>query len=396
MVQSLNSLSDHISSSGFAGDIGGKPVVISGYYGFGNLGDEAILEVLLNDLRSLVPAEDIVVLSANPMQTHSTFAVHAVDRWDAQNFFALLNNSRLLISGGGGLFQDVRSPGSAIYYGAQIVTARWLGVPVLIYAQGIGPLNTVIGKVAARSSFACATKILLRDDESVRLVRRNWLLDAERTADPVWALEQSDLPASTRAFMDSLKAEAGSNLLIGLSLRESVYMSESQLVDLANCLHEQTPPGAIFLCLPLQADQDAKVLETVAGALRAQGRDVRFLRPEPLKRPSQWLNLMSYFSVVVGMRLHALIMALKVGVPVVGINYDPKVQRLLAEFRQPILNLTKDRNSAEWSKTLRGAFIRLPELSEIARKQAESAKNVACQNFYSLARILGMQRDPRI
>src|SRR4030095_12973185 len=88
--------------------------------------------------------------------------------------------------------------------------------------------------------------------------------------------------------------------------------------------------------------------------------------------------------------------ALKNGVPVVGINYDPKIERLLSEFRQPILNLTKDANPAKWSKTLKGALIRAPELSQTARQQAESAKNLACQNFYSLARILGMQRDPRI
>src|SRR4026208_914587 len=103
MVHSLNSLSDHISTSAFAEEITGKPVLISGYYGFSNLGDEAILEVLLQDLQKLIARQDIVVLSDNPMQTNATFGVHAVDRWDGQSFLSLLSRCRLFISGGGGL-----------------------------------------------------------------------------------------------------------------------------------------------------------------------------------------------------------------------------------------------------------------------------------------------------
>jgi polysaccharide pyruvyl transferase CsaB len=370
--------------------------VVSGYYGYGNLGDEAILEVLLTDLQNLVPKQEIVVLSANPMQTNAAFGVHAVDRWDGQKLFGLLNHTRLFISGGGGLFQDVRSPGSALYYGAQIVLARGLGVPVLIYAQGIGPLNTAVGNAAARGSFSCATKILVRDDESHRLVRRNWLLDAERTADPVWALVPSDLPEATSAFMDKAKRESGDRPLVGVSLRQSPHLSAAQIPQLAESLDASAPDGSIFVGLPLQADLDLDVLGLLGEELKKRDRDFQLLPAEGLKLPSQWLNIMSYFDVVVGMRLHALIMALKSGVPVVGINYDPKIERLLAEFHQPILNLTKDANPSQWSKTLTSAFFHLHSLSEEASKTAESAKNLACQNFCSLARMLGMQRDPRI
>ena len=95
-------------------------VVISGYYGFGNLGDEAILEQLLNDLKRLVPADNIVVLSANPAYTTSLYQVRSINRWQISTLLPVLKQARLFISGGGGLFQDTRSIGSVLYYAGQI------------------------------------------------------------------------------------------------------------------------------------------------------------------------------------------------------------------------------------------------------------------------------------
>ena len=99
-------------------------VLISGYYGFGNLGDEAILESIIRELEKSVSKDKIVVLSNDPEKHRKTYGVAAVTRWKLASLLKLLPKAKLFISGGGGLFQDTNSPGSTIYYGGQIALAR--------------------------------------------------------------------------------------------------------------------------------------------------------------------------------------------------------------------------------------------------------------------------------
>ncbi len=169
-------------------------VIIAGYYGFDNLGDELILEALLNELSSLHAREDIVVLSQNPDKTTALFAVKSINRWHWLDYLKLLRKTKLLVSGGGGLFQDRTGFGSVIFYSAQIMLARLCGAKVLIYAQGLGPLQKIFSEKLTRLALQQASKITLRDHNSLALARR-WGLPAQLTADPVWSLPASPLPA---------------------------------------------------------------------------------------------------------------------------------------------------------------------------------------------------------
>ncbi|MBP7578818.1 MAG: polysaccharide pyruvyl transferase family protein, partial [Candidatus Obscuribacter sp.] len=117
---------------------GRKLVVVSGYYGFNNLGDEAILEELVSELKTLVALEDIVVLSQDPNATANLYGVKAINRWQISKIAGLMGQTKLFISGGGGLFQDTGSIKSVIYYGGLINIARMAGAKVMAYAQGLG------------------------------------------------------------------------------------------------------------------------------------------------------------------------------------------------------------------------------------------------------------------
>ena len=86
-----------------------KTVVLSGYYGFDNAGDEAVCKSIISDLRALDPQLNIVVLSNQPEKTALTYQVSAVNRWKLLPILKTLKNADLLISGGGSLLQDVSS-----------------------------------------------------------------------------------------------------------------------------------------------------------------------------------------------------------------------------------------------------------------------------------------------
>ena len=369
-------------------------VVVSGYYGFANLGDEAILEQLTNELKRLVPASKIVILSNRPHETQRLYGVRAVNRWSLPALAGLLPKTRLFVSGGGGLMQDTRSAGSPIYYGGQILMARALGARTIVYCQGLGPLRSAIARIACRAALTLCEAISVRDDQSL-LLAEGWGLKAERSADPVWGLDATALPEQVLSQLAMLKAAGGSGAppLIGLSLRESAQFNADYLQALDQALADALPAEACLLLLPLQKDMDEPLLDQFGQLWMRRGRKFDKIDPLALERPSQWISLMSELDFLVAMRLHALIMALRQGVPVVGLAYDPKVTFVLRDFDQTILNLTKEAAKDDWKTLIKQAFLGRAELSKQAIAKAASAKDLSCQNFNLLARILGMQSD---
>lgn len=369
-------------------------VIVSGYYGFANLGDEAILEEIVCELKRVLPSDRIVVLSAKPQETEESFAVRAAPRSDIVGLVGLMRKAQLLVSGGGGLFQDTKSPGSAIFYASHVWLARGLGARAVVYAQGVGPLHTPLARLATRSAFGLCDSISVRDSSSLALVKA-WGLKAELTADPVWCLEPTPLPEAIEALLAELVSERAEDCpLVGLSLRPSKELTDSRLSELEMALEDSLPAGTRLLMLPLQKAQDEPLLNRFAERWRAKGKEVRAIDPSRLTRPSQWITLLSKLDLLVSMRLHALIMALRSAVPTVGIAYDPKVERLLTEFEQPILILTNESEKGSWKSTIKQAFSARGELSRRAVGKAEAAKKLACQNFNHISRILSMQSDP--
>lgn len=146
-------------------------VVLSGYFGFDNVGDEAILFSIIRALRKLEPAIEITVLSNNPAETAATYGVDTVNRWNIAEVRAALRSADGLISGGGSLMQDATSGKTIPYYAGVIKLAQIAKVPVFIYSQGIGPINGTLGKWLVKSVFNKCAGITVRDEASFALLR---------------------------------------------------------------------------------------------------------------------------------------------------------------------------------------------------------------------------------
>ncbi len=351
-------------------------VVVSGYYGFDNLGDEAILEELLGELSEICQPDQIVVLSNAPNSTTQKYGVASANRWQLSEIAPLLRRAKLFISGGGGLFQDSSSAASVVYYGGLICLAKSLGCKTLIYAQGLGPLTRSTSRFLTRTSLGLVDRITLRDDKSMALLK-SWGLTGDLTEDPVWLLKPGKLPGAIGDQISHLKAEHG--CLVGLSLREGAGFSRAHITELAFCLDKALPERAAIIALPLQKGLDQEALNNFSQDFLALGRRCHMLPCEELSLPSQWLSLIGSLDLVVGMRLHSLIMALSSAVPVVGIAYDPKVTRVLEEFDQPNLSYTKDENQitqerkSQWLAALAKA---LKESTSYAKRPPRAPQDV--------------------
>ncbi len=102
-------------------------ILISGYYGYDNLGDEAVLETILNNIRSVIEDSEITVLSSNPIATTAKYDVNSVGRSSIMGVIKALSKCDVLISGGGSLLQDVTSRLSIFYYLLIIMFGRMMG-----------------------------------------------------------------------------------------------------------------------------------------------------------------------------------------------------------------------------------------------------------------------------
>jgi polysaccharide pyruvyl transferase WcaK-like protein len=183
---------------------------------------------------------------------------------------------------------------------------------------------------------------------------------------------------------------------MGLSIRESHHIRRSTVEAMAHSLAADASEGTVLIPLILQRNQDAELLAAFSAIWKAKGLTTLDLNFSLIDRPSQWLSLLSQMDFVVGMRFHALLMALKSGVPAVGLAYDPKVSYLMKNFEQPCLILAKSSSenndaalAAELANLVRNAISDVPNFQERAVRVTASQNQLACQNFDVIARILG-------
>jgi hypothetical protein len=112
-------------------------VTICGAYGCGNTGDDAILEAIVGQMRSIDPDMPLTVLSRNPRLTRKAYRVKAVHTFNLFGFAGALRRSSLYINGGGSLIQDVTSRRSLWFYLYTIVLAHLLRCRVMMYGCGM-------------------------------------------------------------------------------------------------------------------------------------------------------------------------------------------------------------------------------------------------------------------
>ncbi|MPN32098.1 hypothetical protein SDC9_179574 [bioreactor metagenome] len=141
-------------------------LLISGYYGFHNLGDEAILSSMQQALRQEHDNLELTVLSANPALTRSSYDVKALSRTDYRAIWKELGKTDLLISGGGSLLQDVTSSRSLQYYLLILAMSLLRGPPFMIYSQGIGPIRGSWNRRITAWILKKARVLTVRDQQS--------------------------------------------------------------------------------------------------------------------------------------------------------------------------------------------------------------------------------------
>jgi polysaccharide pyruvyl transferase CsaB len=362
---------------------------ISGSYGGMNLGDEAILRVMVTLLRSALPVE-VTVFSHQP---RDTLVRHRVDRaipvreLSRAEVLPEIERLDLLILGGGGILFDAE----AATYLREVTIAQEIGIPVMIYAVGAGPLQNPSVLRLVCNALNRAAVVTVRERRARQVLEHIGVTcDIQVTADPAFLLEPEPL---SEDISEAETVARGGNL-VSMSVREPGPAApdldqdfyHTMLANAADYMVDRLNADLLFVPMErgtLDLQHSHAVISKMAHPHRAT-----VLKGEYTS--GQVLSLMGKCTFAVGMRLHFLMFAALQGVPFVALPYAEKVLGFL-ESMDMAMPPAKQVNAGQliahidrmWdlrSQSQEQMRRALPQLKERARQTHETAVQLLLQN----------------
>jgi polysaccharide pyruvyl transferase CsaB len=364
-------------------------IAISGSYGGLNLGDEAILEGILRELRSSLDL-DIVVFSRNPKDTEKRHQVRSIPirEMHKDEVVEELKKLDLFILGGGGILFDAR----AEVFLRDVTWALELNIPVMVYAISVGPLKLPNIKQLVADVLNKTNIITVRENESKRILNDLGVTQPiEVTADPALLIK------SEKFSKEMLKME-GINpdiKLIGFSVREpgpaapdlNIDHYHGMLANAADFMIERFDAQIIFIPMESGANRDPQhshaIISKMSRVQRANVLKGNYTSP-------QILGLMKHMDFAVGMRLHFLIFAGLQHIPFIPLPYASKVKGLLQDLEMSLPPI-EEWNTGKLCAVIDRAWDtqatikkKLKEKIPLLKKKAKRSNEILCEFLKSL------------
>lgn len=300
-------------------------IIICGAYGYGNAGDDAILQSIITSVKGIDKNMPITILAKNTMNIKQTFRVNAIYTFNIPAMLNAMRRSLLYINGGGSLIQNVTSSRSLAYYLFTLRAAKLLGNKVDMYGCGIGPVQgKQYGKMVANVLNRSVDTITLREEHSKRELERFGVTKPNIlvTSDPALVLQ----PVAPEISAEALKK-------YGLSpegryqchMLRTWYGYSEKVEHIARCadyVYEKYGLTTVFISMNII--NDPRAVHQVTAHMKSP-----YIIVEDKIEPEMLVSILSYMQVVVAMRLHGLIFSSISGIPLIGISYDPKLNSFI-------------------------------------------------------------------
>lgn len=314
--------------------------VVSGYYGYNNSGDDALLYAIIDNVRQFMPWVRMAVFSSRVKQTRTQYEIDAINRYSIFKLIKAIKEAKLLISGGGSLIQDLTSSKSLYYYLGVIILAKKMGIKVMIYANGIGPIIHKRNMKIVKNVLNKVDLITLREPDSMLELKRLGVDKPEIivTADPALAIT----PVPNERADELLKGLGiGEKPFVAIAIRdwEKVAIGfKSIIAQAADYIFEKY--GFIPLFMTMQKNKDSKETLRIIDEMKCKAYIFQSDRVDEV------IAVIGKAKAVIGMRLHTLVYAAKGGVPAIGLAYDPKIKGFMHYMGQDLMadveTVTKD------------------------------------------------------
>ncbi|MBQ4347818.1 MAG: polysaccharide pyruvyl transferase CsaB, partial [Firmicutes bacterium] len=305
-------------------------VVMSGYYGFNNSGDEAILLAMYKSISALSDNMNIIVLSSNPDETRKRYGIPVVSRFSLPAVVNSISKCDILLSGGGSLLQDTTSTRSILYYLSIIAFAKFMRKKVMLYANGIGPVSRNANREMVRKVVNRADLITLREENSLEELIAMGVDKSKAyvTADPVFTMDGvSDEEA--KKLLEKAGVPDGRPIL-GVSVRKWYKMESfaENLAKLCDRIYDEFGYSIVFIVM--QFPNDIIMSENIRSRMKRPSHIL-----DALYSPYELMGIIGQMELILSMRLHTLIFAAKQRVPLLGFIYDPKIEYYLNKLSMP-------------------------------------------------------------
>jgi polysaccharide pyruvyl transferase CsaB len=304
-------------------------VMLSGYYGYANSGDDALLDAVIKSLRKERADLSILILSRNPQETMRDYGVFSIHRLNFLNVRRYMKKTRLIVYGGGSHMQDNTSTRSLVYYTFLIHLAKFMGMRVMLYGNGIGPLSKPRNVEKARRALNICDYISLRDPESLEYVKGMGVENphVELSIDPVFSLSPEEISQEIPLPAEEFPQPAGGSFVI--SLRPWQHNEPNFIEKMAEIINYTAEKYSLTpVLIPLQ-QMDTVILRETAKRLACE--HVFHTQVYDYKTI---MALISRAEFAICMRLHALIYAVSAGLPIIGLVYDPKVANFISYMNE--------------------------------------------------------------
>lgn len=354
-----------------------KKILISGYYGFDNFGDDAILQVLAESLKEIDENFEVTAISNNPEKIKQNYGIDSVKRFDFKLIISKMLKTDLFISGGGSLLQDVTSFKSLLYYLFLIFIAIFFGKKVYIYAQGIGPINNKWGRILTGFALKRVAVVTVRDKKSQDFLS-DLGVNSVLTGDPVWGI---NIPEKDEPLLEK------SRVNVGIQLRSWSTLSSDKIASIIKALNTCFDVNNTnFILISLQDSLDLETTKELEFLMKTINPEMHTNLVSDLS-VNNAINLISSLDYLVAMRFHAVMVSLKAKVPTMAISYDPKVEILSKEFDIPYIKLddfNQEKLYYNLSKMLNDKDTQIERIINILSKKELEAR----QNNQLLSKIL--------
>lgn len=287
-----------------------KRILVSGYIGFDNFGDEAIFYALANHLKQ--KNAYVSVLCANKKKVKEKYQVKTYNYKKFSQIIKAIFRCDILFSGGGSLLQNKTSNFSLIYYCSIILLAKIFFKKVVIFAQGIEPVKGKFWELFLKFVLSKADLITLRDNNSLKYLNK-LKLKANLVSDPIYSLIQDE---------DIEKNKKG----LIVQLRKTKEMKESFLADLAVSISKFN--GEIKV-LSLQDDFDKEICSLFIEELKKQNKDAILVSNLTIDKTLALINSAEY---MISQRLHGAIASSGFQTKTFALIYDEKIKTLTDEL----------------------------------------------------------------
>lgn len=354
-------------------------LLIAGYHGYGNCGDEATLMAMTTNIKEMAPDVNITAISHIPELTKTEYNINSVQRFNAIEVIRAIVKSDIILSGGGTLIQNGTSTRSLLYYLTIIKVAKLFNKKVMLYSNGIGPVIGKLNRKLVKMVVDNVDLITLREEFSKKDLLDMGVKKPEIhiTADAAFTLK-SIPDEKAKYFLIKEKIPLDKDI-IGISVRNwnKAKYGDKYIKEIAKACDNMVKQGKTILFIPMEQPKD---VETSKKVMYEMKQDSYILKK--IYKPDEILGIIGQMKLIVGMRLHTLLFSASKNVPMIGLVYDPKIEYYLEVLNMPNGGDVRSGNidAKRLTAQMEGMFIGLERYEDILAEKINILLDKAKQN----------------